>query len=390
MKVCLVSFEYPPNSLAMGGAGTYASFLMNGLQNIGIDVHTITTGNTTAHNQKIYRLSIPNTTYWRRLFFMESAIDLLHNLNRTQKFDLVHFNEPHIITRSPNLPIVSTFHSTQLHELKLHFQGRGMKNPESIRDLVVKNPVGYLCDVITGHMSDRIICPNSDLVKLLKYCFVDEQKIHVIPNGIDVKLFDEIERDTTFLDKYDIEKENFVLYMGRLSSLKGIHYLIKAFKNVKKEYTKLKLVIAGIGNFEPFLRKIAFGTRDIFFIGYVDSLMIKKELYENCITVVVPSIYETFPMVVLEAMACSKPVIASNVGGIRSMIKQGKNGFLVKPRDVRSIEKFIKMLYEDPKLRKRMGSFSRKLIEKKFSVNKMVDKTLKVYKLSMDPSSEKS
>ena len=94
----------------------------------------------------------------------------------------------------------------------------------------------------------------------------------------------------------------------------------------------------------------------------------------------VPSIYETFPMVVLEAMACSKPVVASNVGGIRLMIKHGKNGFLVKPKDVRGLEIFINRLYEDPNLRRKMGMFGKKLIEKEFTVDKMADKTLKVYK----------
>jgi len=250
---------------------------------------------------------------------------------------------------------------------------------ENIRDLVVKNPVGHLCDIITCHMTDRIICATSDLVKLLKYCFVDEQKIHVIPNGIDPKVFDEIDCDIDFLDKYAIEKETYVLYIGRLHSLKGVHYLIKAFQNIKKEHTKLKLVIAGTGDFEPYLRKIALGTRDILFMGYVDSLMIKKLLYENCFTFVLPSIYDTLPMVVLEALACSKPVIASNVGGVSSLIKHGKNGFLVKPKDVRGLGLFINRLYENPNLRRKMGMFGRKLVEKEFTVDKMVDKTLKVY-----------
>jgi glycosyltransferase involved in cell wall biosynthesis len=250
---------------------------------------------------------------------------------------------------------------------------------ESVRDLVVKNPVGHLCDIITGYRSNRIICPSPDLANLLKYCFVDERKIHVIPNGIDPKVFDEIDSDTDFLDKHAIENEPFVLYIGRLYSLKGVHYLIKAFQSIKKEHTNLKLVIAGSGDFEPYLRKIALGTRDILFVGHIDSLAVKKLLYEKCFTVVVPSIYETFPMVVLEAMVCSKPVVASNVGGIRLLIKHGKNGFLVKPKDVRGLEAFINKLYEDPNLRKKMGMFGRKLVEKEFTVGKMVDETLKVY-----------
>lgn len=381
MKVCFISFEYPPNSLVMGGAGTYAKFLVKGLRDRGIDVCTLTTGNRATQDQKIYRIPIPNITYLRRIFFINSAIDLLHDLNRTHKFDLVHFNEPHIITRSPNLPTVSTFHSTQLNQLKINLKGRSLKTVESIRDLVVKNPIGHLSDIITGYKSDQLICPSSDLVKLLKYCFVDEQKIHVVPNGIDPNVFHKISSETDFLNKYGLEKGTFLLYIGRLYSLKGVHYLIKAFKIVKKENPNLKLVIAGSGEFESYLRQIAQGTGDILFVGFVDSLKVKKALYENCVAVVVPSIYETFPMVLLEAMACGKPVIASDVGGNRILIKHGKNGLLVKTKDVNGLKNSINGLCEDPNLRKKMGMFGRKLVEKEFTADKMVDKTLKVYKL---------
>ena len=387
MKICFVSFEFPPRNI--GGAGTYAGLLVDGLKNRGVEVHTITRGNEIDHDQKIYRIPTRNTAYFRRLFFMTSVMDVLNDLHRRHKFDLVHFNEPHIVTSSPKSPVVCTFHSTQLHELKLNLKGRSLKNVESVRDLLVKNPLGHLWDIVTGRMSDGIICPCSDLVKLLKYCFVNEKKTHVIPNGIDPDLFNIRNCDTSLLDKYGLEKDQFILYIGRLYSLKGVHYLIEAFQNLKKEYKKTKLVIVGSGDFEPYLRKIAGGTDDILFMGYVNSLITKKLLYENCFTSVVPSIYETFPMVVLEAMACGKPIVASNVGGICSMIQHGKNGFLVKPRNVKGIELSLRKLYEAPKLRRRMGMLSRKLVEEEFTVDKMVDRTLKVYESVIDSSSSR-
>jgi len=364
----------------MGGAGTYASFLLKGLRNKGVETYTITTGNRTIRDRSIYRIAIPNITYWRRLYFSKSSIHLLHELNKIRKFDLVHFNEPHLITaRNPNLPTVCTFHSTQLNEFRLNLTGSSLRTVENIRDLVVKNPVGHLCDIITGFMSDRIICPYSDLVKLLKYCYVDKQKIHIIPNGIDPEMFDRVDCESAFLEKHGLEKGSFVLYIGRLHSLKGVQYLIKAFQRVKREHRRLKLVVAGTGDFEPYLKRMALGVRGVLFVGYVSSLMIKKLLYENCLAVVAPSIYETFPMVVLEAMACSKPVIASNVGGIRLMIKHGKNGFLVNPKNVEELELFISKLYDDQNLGMRMGSVGRELVEKKFTIDRMTEETLKVY-----------
>jgi glycosyltransferase involved in cell wall biosynthesis len=379
MRICLVSFEYPPDSLIVGGAGTYASLLAKGLARRGVDIVTITTGPMASYGRKVYRIPINNMTYWRRIFFSESAMDVMASLNQKHKFDLVHLNEPHIVTRNLGLPVVCTFHSTQFHEMELNIKGGSLRTVKGIRDIVVKNPVGHLCDIITGYMSSKIICPCSDMIRLLKYCFVDKSKVHIIPNGIDCKEFDRARSDTEFMVKHDLKKDTYLLYVGRLSSLKGVHYLIEAFKTVKKRHVKLKLVIAGKGDFEPYLRKVASNAPDILFLGHVESLEVKKALYENCLAVVVPSIYETFPMVVLEAMACSKPVVASNVGGIPSMVKHGRNGFLVKPMDVGGLEVFISKLCADPNLRKKMGLLGRKSAEKEFTADKMVNETLKVY-----------
>lgn len=380
MRVCFISFEYPPNVL--GGAGTYAEAIVNGLKRKGVDVFVITRGDRNDCEQKTFRVPTSDVPYWRRLFFMKPAISLLHKLNNLWKFDLVHFNEPHIILGKLNLPTVCTIHSTQVNEFKLkltHF--KTLQTATDIRDLVLKSPVGSMCDIFTAHATDKIICPSHHLTRLIKsYCIVDEHKIHVIPNGIDLEAIDKIKNyDTGVLSKYDLEKDKYVLFIGRLSVLKGAQYLIEAFKAIKKEYSKLKLVIVGTGDFENYLQNLAYGIDDVVFIGYIDSLAVKKQLYENCLAVAVPSLYEGLPMVVLEAMSCRKAVIASDVGGIPMLIRHGKNGFLVKPGDSKNLEKFIKILLEDANLRKNMGSFGRKLVEKEFTIDKMVGKTLKVY-----------
>ena len=84
-------------------------------------------------------------------------------------------------------------------------------------------------------------------------------------------------------------------------------------------------------------------------------------------------------MVILEAMAFKKAVVASDVGGVPLLVKHGKNGFAAKPGDHKSLEKFIRISVEDVSLRETMGSFGRELLEKEFSVDKMVRKTLRVY-----------
>jgi 1,4-alpha-glucan branching enzyme len=380
MRVCFISFEYPPNVL--GGAGTYSGAVVNGLRRRGVDVFIITRGNLNNCDQRTFRLPTSNVLYWRRLFFITSATSLLKKLDKRWKFDLVHFNEPHIILRKPKVPVVSTLHSTQVNEMKLKWlHPRTLETVGDIGDVILKSSVGSICDLFTTRATDKIICPSYPFAKLIKsYCFVDEHKIHVIPNGIDLEAIDKIKNnDSSILDKYGLKRDNYLLFIGRLSILKGVQYLIKTFRTIKKDYSDLKLAIVGTGDSENLLRNLAHGIADIVFTGYVGTPVDKKLLYENCIAVVVPSLYEALPMVILEAMAYGKAVIASDVGGIPMMVKHGKNGFIVKPEDSKSLEKFIRILLENANLRKNLGSFGRKLVENEFTIDKMVGETLKVY-----------
>lgn len=388
MRVCFISFEYPPNIL--GGAGTYAETLVNGLRRRGVDVFVITRGNGHNENQRVFRVPTSDSIYWRRLFFMKFAVTLFHKLNDRYKFDLVHFNEPHVILGKPKIPTVCTLHSTQVNEIKLKLASAEMlKTKVDIKDLVLKGSIGSIFDFFTAHAVDEIICPSSNLAALIRsYCFVDERRTHVIPNGIDLELFNpaKYEDASSYLKEFGLEGGNYVLFVGRLSVLKGVQYAIEAFKGISKENPILKMVIVGRGDFEESLRNLARGTRNIVFIGFVDSLKVKRILYENSLLVVVPSLYEALPMVVLEAMACGKALVASNVGGIPQLVIDGKNGFLAKPGDSQDIERLVSILCEDRRLRESMGALGREMIEKEFNVDQMVDRTLRVYESLLQSS----
>ena len=380
MRVCFISFEYPPN--VEGGAGTYAETIVKGLRNRGVDVFVITKGDQNNYENKTFGVPTPNSSYWRRLFFMRTATQVMHELSKFQKFDLVHFNEPHVILERLSIPTVSTLHSSQVNEINTSLADlNALKTTKGIGDLLLKGPVGSLSDIITAHSTKKIICPSKQLAKLImKYCAISEDRISVVPNGVNLEVWDTTEDlDYNILEKYGLEPDNYILFLGRLSFIKGVQYLIEAFRNIKNKHPKLKLVIVGTGDFESSLRRIADETKDIVFTGRIDSLATKKTLYTNSLLVAVPSLYEAFPMVVLEAMACSKAIVASDVGDIHVLIKHGRNGFLSKPKDSKSLEKNIELLCNNEHLRKSMGSLSRKFVEEEFSTDRMADKTLKVY-----------
>lgn len=383
MRICFVSFEYPPDII--GGAGTYAETMVDGLRKSGVEVHVITRGGHNHYAQQTYRLGIDARA--RAFFFILPAMRLLRRLDKILEFDIVHFNEPHILlrglgTRSARLPVICTLHSTQAKEIESRLADlKSLKTTRDIGDLILKNPAGVICDIVTARSVDKIICPSPALAnEISSYCLIDRERISVVPNGIDLKTFDrENDHNSTILSKYGLEKESYLLFMGRLSTFKGIQYLIQAFQAMKQDYANLKLAIVGSGDIEYF-RNLASDMTDIVFTGHVSSMADRKFLYENSALVVLPSLYEGLPMVLLEAMACRKAVVASNVGGVPFLINHGKNGFLVEPRNPQSLEQSIRILLENPDLRMKMGHSGRRIVEEKFTVEKMIDGTLKVYK----------
>ena len=231
-------------------------------------------------------------------------------------------------------------------------------------------------------MVNKIICPSTNLEALVRsYCFVDESRTSVIQNGIDTESFSSVknENQDAYLGKYGLKDGNYILFVGRLTILKGIQYAVEAFRRISKQNPDIKMAIVGRGEFEVSLRNLAKDMKNVVFVGYVVSSRMRKALYNGCLLLVVPSLYEALPMVVLEAMACGKPIVASNVGGIPTLVRDGKNGFLARPGDPEDLERLMSILCKDEKLRGAMGSFGRTLVENEFSSKHMVDQTLKIY-----------
>jgi len=203
--------------------------------------------------------------------------------------------------------------------------------------------------------------------KLCKFGYPSE-KITVIHNGIDTNIFKPISN----------EYENYVLHIGRLSLYKGSHIVLALAKRMYKKYPQIKFIF--VGRVSKSLVYIAKKLRNMIILGWV-SLERLIDLYSKSLCVLVPSVrYEPFPLVVLEAMSCGAPVIASNRGGIPEAVKHGDNGFLIEPYDISSIEKYILYLYDNPPERRRLGRNARNTVVSRFSLKIMGEKYLSVYK----------
>lgn len=213
------------------------------------------------------------------------------------------------------------------------------------------------------------------------------KRIEIIPNSVDINLFKQLPGNNLFFrKKYGIAKKTFlVLFLGRLASNKGIPYLFDAFKGIKTE--DKKLVIVGKENPAfPDTRYAYFGSIAKK-IGVFDKTIFTKELNEKEVVdtinstdvLVLPSINsEAFGIALIEAMACSKPVIGSSIGGIKEVIVDGFNGFLVPPKKSDELAIALEMLL-DAKLREKMGNNGLKLVKNKYSLAAVSETHVKFY-----------
>lgn len=199
-------------------------------------------------------------------------------------------------------------------------------------------------------------------------------KTYMIPNGVKLDNIDEFK-------PVEMDNENNILFMGNLICRKGVHKLIKACSIVNKSISNFKLFIIGSGADEDYFKSIVkkYQLEDrVEFVGFVKGD--KKYSYLKAVDLMVlPSTWESLPIVVLEAMACGKPIIASDVGGVAYVVNEGVNGFLVKPEDVNSLADKIILLLNDSKLQLEMGAEGLRIV-KNFEWSKITDRTINVYK----------
>ena len=168
--------------------------------------------------------------------------------------------------------------------------------------------------------------------------------------------------------------------VGRLARVKGIPYLLQAARILLHQGANVKVLVVGDGNIRLDLMTL---TRDlginqnVAFLGHRDDI---DELLKALDIFVLPSLSEGIPMVLLEAMAASRAVVSSRVGGIPEIVEDGIDGFLVEPMDVNSLAERCGRLIESPDIARKMGVQARKRVERDFSATTMADRVALIYK----------
>lgn len=222
--------------------------------------------------------------------------------------------------------------------------------------------------------ADKVIATTKSYAETSPVLSKFMKKVEIIPNGIDVKRFNPKVNGEEIREKYRLQEKIVVLGLGRFVPYKGFEYLVRTMQNLNDDFV---LILAGEGilrkNLENLAKKLNLERR-VIFTGFIKEEK-KPKYYAACDVFVLPSISrgEAFSITLLEAMACGKPVVATNLAGVNEIARLG--GISVSPKDSKELARaIILMSQRKTNVRKQYN-----LIEKKFSWDKVVKKTLKIY-----------
>lgn len=214
--------------------------------------------------------------------------------------------------------------------------------------------------------------------------YIDElgipaSRTHVIPNGVDVDRFD-APPERQARARLGLAGDDLVFgIVGRLEPEKDHRTLLKAFRALNLRHRAARLLIIGDGSLRHELESTA---RTLGLAGNVTFLGARADVPELLTAVdvfVLASLQEGVPLSVVEAMSAGKPIIATDIGGLRLLVKPSVNGLLVPPADSPALEAAMMQLAANPKLRHEMGESSRQLARKSFGVSAMIERYQQLY-----------
>jgi glycosyltransferase involved in cell wall biosynthesis len=313
-------------------------------------------------------------------FFVMAELSYAFRVARKARFDLIHahWSIPQGLTGIVLRKVFGTPCMVSLHGSDVY----GLRAP-LLRSLNAK--VIFGSDVCTA---------NSTATAETARRLTGRDNIQVIPMGVNVNLF---KSSRNGMKRYREEGPN-ILYAGRLIELKGVHYLIDAFPRILDIYPGAKLLIVGSGPYKSSLMVLSDRLKLQDRIQFIDAIPQEELLpyYSMADVFVLPSVVtddgetEGLGVVLLEAMACETPVIGTRVGGIPDIIKDGETGLLVKEKDPEDLaEKVLRLLIDDD-LRRTLAFNGRRLIEERFSWEKVAEKFLNLYQTMVDRSVPRS
>ncbi|AEF96208.1 glycosyltransferase family 4 protein [Methanotorris igneus] len=342
MKVLMPTIYYP----FIGGITIHVENLVKHMDDYEFHILTYYSKDYHQKYENVVVHKVPYIPKIRGLSYMINAYKIGKEIIRKEKIDLIHghYAFPQGVVGGllkGNLPHILTLHGSDVLKLSKSIIGKPFFNYAISR-------------------ADKIICVSKFLRDNLGSNFRD--KAIVIPNGVDFNLF------------YEGDDLDYGLFVGSFVKQKGLDVLIDTIKDIDFNF---KLIGDG-----PLFNKIREkiekeNMKHVELLGKKSQTEV-AEYMRNCSFLILPSISEGLGMVLLEAMACGKAVIATNVGGIREIVKDNYNGFLIPPNNPKILKEKIEILINDKNLRRKFGKNGKKF-SKNFSWENVAKKVRAIY-----------
>ncbi len=316
-----------------------------------------------------------------RIFMPSFSLQFFKKIEEKHKeFDLIHFTG---IFDFYSLPL------TGLRDTKIIYSPRGTFMRDAYKLKLFKKIKKDLYMSLIG----RKILSKASIIHLTAekeredflYFFPKLfEKTHVVPNGIDLREYEEPINKKELIDKYPfLSGKKIILYLGRINWKKGLDILVKCFVKLKKIRNDVHLIIAGSDDGDGYENKVRswiekYNLKNaVTFTGFLtgkDKLMALK----SCDIFVSPSYSENFGVAIIEAMACGVPVVISNKVGLYKEVERNNAGIVVDT-EVESVYKGIQLLLESESLRNELSANGLIFVRENYDIDKVADKMIKLY-----------
>ncbi len=348
MKIALVSpYDYP----YPGGVTEHVAALDKHFRELGHDTRIIAASSTDEdvlgdHIIKVSGAILPVSVSGSkaRVAYSPQVYQRVKKILHEEQFDVVHIHEPTI----PMLSLAVLRHSHAVNVGTFHAYRETTSAYAYMRPLVKR---------VLGRLDGRIFVSDAVQESITRYFPGDYV---IIPNGIDYARFSS--PSTQLIERFNDGRPN-ILFVGRMEKRKGFRHLIRAFVYIKNEIPDARLIVVGAYEDKekgPFLRYArTHKLHGVHFVGRVSPEDLPR-YYRTATVFCAPSTgFESFGIVLLEAMAAGLPIVASDIPGYRGVLENGRGGLLVPPGDEQAIARAITSLLRDPAKKARMSECGR-------------------------------
>ena len=396
LRILMLSWEYPP--VLVGGLGRHVHALATSLAAAGHEVTVVTRHAGDAPLEELregvrvvrapedppsFPLATPSLLAWTMAFNHALTRAALH-ATATEEYDLVHAHD-WLVTHTAvtmrdhlGVPLVATIHATEAgrHQGWL---------PEEMNRTI------HTVEYWLGHEAAHVItCSGYMRWEVAHLLDLSEEQITVIPNGVHAPIWQAAPRAVARARARYADTGPMIGFAGRLVYEKGVQHLVHALPELRDRHPGLRLVVAGDGPYKPELQAEVSRLRldrHVHFAGFVGNDL--AATFAASDTVVVPSIYEPFGMVALEAAAAGAPLAVAATGGLAEIVEPGITGLTFPAKNPEALAEAVSTLLADNPTARRMAHQARTMVRSRYDWTGIAARTADAYRATIDNTPER-